>query len=115
MKQSGKNIQKKLAKDGSGYNRVKSSLKTHAQRTSRRKLNNPKSFDEQGKDTKEDIASNVLRLLHARHQGDVRVAKAQIKYLKAKLGDGYEKVLMKHGDPDRGDFERVVKAWEGEL
>lgn len=37
-KQSGRNLQKKLEKDGSRYCRVKKSVKAHAQKVSRRKL-----------------------------------------------------------------------------
>jgi hypothetical protein len=45
MKKTGKNLQKKMELDGRSYSRVKGSKKTMIQRIVRRKLNNPKSFE----------------------------------------------------------------------
>jgi len=62
-----------------------------------------------------DIPMHVLRYLNSRKDGDIQDAKEQRKILKSHLGDDFEKVMMKHGDPDKsGNFEKVYSAWERE-
>jgi len=58
---------------------------------------------------------HILDFIRARHFGHVDEALRAQKWLKKRFGLAYGAALMRHGDPDRGNYESVMAAWWAEV
>lgn len=57
------------------------------------------------------VVGHIREFIRARHFGNVEEAGNQQMWLKSKLRKSYSAVLMKHGDPDRGNYMDVMQRW----
>ncbi len=58
-----------------------------------------------------EIIGHIREYIRARHFGKVDAAANHQMWLKNKLRQNYSAVLMKHGDPDRGNYINVMQKW----
>ena len=57
------------------------------------------------------IVGHIREFIRARHFGNIEEAGKHQVWLKHKLLNNYSTILMKHGDPDRGNYLDVMQRW----
>ncbi len=60
------------------------------------------------------IVEHILFFIRARHFGDMRESTEHQTWLKRKLKNRFVRVLLKHGDPDRDGYMKVMNKWFNE-